>query len=190
MKNKRLSNGDRNTLTAFAKQQIEATEDKSAYEAAYERAATAIHEVVVAMHPQKDMQILAKYDCASPDPCIYVSTGGYNYERFEYVSGDKRIAQRPLRNCRTQTIVLEGEAEEAFDAWRAAKKALEDGRKQRLNDFRALILNSRSFNQVAETWPAAERLRETIVGAGTALVTLSDEVVDRLKSDAAFQIAA
>lgn len=190
-KNKRLNNGDRDRINRFAKQQVQATEDRTAFDAAYEAAADAIHAVVIAEHPQKDMQVLAKYDCAAPDACIYVSTGGYNYERFAYREGDKRIILRPSGDsCRRQPILLRDDAEKVFDAYLAAKKELEDARKARLKDFSALIYNTPSFNALAEAWPAVETLRGEVIGVANALSVLSEEVIDRLRNDAAFMAAA
>lgn len=190
-KNKRLNDRDRAALYRFAARQIEATEDRSELDAAYERAATAINAFIVKANPPKDMAVLEKYGCANNDECIYVSTGGSNYDRFEFRDGDKRIPLRPNnRDCYRQPILLIGEAEEAYDAYKAAVKATEAARDKRLNDFNALIYGTPSFNAIAEVWPAAETMRGQIVGTVNALAVLSSEVVDRLKADPALMAEA
>jgi hypothetical protein len=194
LKNKRLAERDRSVLLNFAHNQIQATEDRAALDAAYERAADAISALVRKDNPPADMKVLAKYNLATPDSCIDISAGGYNYDQFEFRDEDKRIAMRPYsrRGCgggRRPPILLEGEAEQAFAEYRAAKKALEGARKVRINDFRALIYGTPSFNALAEAWPAAETWRDKIVGTGTALAVLSSEVVERLKADPAMELA-
>lgn len=191
VRNKRLSQGDRDTIVRFAKKQIESTQDATELDAAYDRVADAIHGAVIAKWPQKDMQVLARYDAASKDSCIYISTGGYNYDRFEFRSGDKRIVLRPNRSgCHRIPIMLEGDADEAYKAFKSAQEQYDEAKKKRLNDFCALIASVNSFNALAEVWPAVETLREAIVGTGAALAVFSSEVMDRIKSDAAFQAEA
>lgn len=190
LKNKRLNDRDRQALYRFAHKQIMATEDRTALDAAYERAADAIHAFVTKENPPKEMEILKRHGVARLDSCIYVSTGGYSYERFEYRDGDKRIALRPYRDCNRQPVQLPAEAEAAFDAHKAAEKTHEAAVKARLNDFNALIYGTPSFNALVDVWPAAEAMREQIAGSATALAVLSSEVVDRIKADPALMAEA
>lgn len=194
-KNKRLSAHDRDALMSFAKKQIEATEDRTALDAAYELAAEAISAAVKKDNPPADMKVLAKYQLASPDPCIDIASGGYNYDRFRFRDEDKRIPMRPVsrRGCGSSgrpPIQLEGEAQAHWDVYQAAVKARETAVKARFADFKALIFGTPSFNALAETWPAVEAMREKIVGTSTALAVLSSEVVDRIKADPALMAEA
>lgn len=191
LKNKRLSQRDRDILTKFATQQINKTEPSDALDAAYEAAASAISAVVEAKWPQKDMKVLAKYQMASPDECVYVSGGGFGaYDQFCFREGDKRIALRPSRNCRNQPVLLEGEAATAWETYEAARKERDAAIKARRADFAALIFNTATFNALAEVWPAVEALRGEIVGSGASLSIMSDEVVARIKADPALALAA
>src|SRR5690606_17392959 len=97
LKNKRLSGYDRDRLKTFAKRQIEATQDRTALDAAYERAADAVSAEVARRWPQKDMKVLAKYDAARPDDCVYVSSpdSAFDYTNFCFREGDKRVCLRP-----------------------------------------------------------------------------------------------
>lgn len=185
-KNKRLGAYDRETLLSFARKQVAATADASELDAAYERAADAIHAAVIAKAPQKDMAVLARYDCAKPDACVYVSTGGNNYQQFKFKIGDARIALRPDKGgCHRNPLLLTGEAEDAFDNYLVTLKASTDVRDSRVNDFKALIYGTPTFNALVDIWPAAEALRTTIVGTSNALSVLSSDVVSRIKADAA-----
>lgn len=191
-RNKRLSAYNRETIFKFARAQVEKTADRTALNAAYEKAADAIHAKVLADNPPKDMATLTKYGLADKDQCIYISTGGYNYDRWEYRDGDHRIILRAYRKngCNRNAILLDGEADLAYRAFKEASLALEQETSRRLSDFKALIYNTQSFNEVAEVWPAVEALREAIVGSGASLIVLSADVTDRLKADPAFLVEA
>lgn len=193
-KNKRLSDRDRLALYTFARDQIEATEDRTALDAAYERAADVISAAVRKDNPPADMKVLAKYGLASPDGCVPISTGGSNFEQFEFRADDKRIPMRPQarRGCgygQRAPILLEGETEKAVDAYFAAGKSRKDAVDARYKDFKALIYGTPSFNALAEVWPAVEAMREKIVGTGTALAVLSNDVIQRIKADPALTVA-
>lgn len=185
-KNKRLSDANRATLLRFAKKQITETQDSAAFDAAYDAAATAIASAVERAYPSKDMKVLARYDMASPDACIYVSDGGFgDYDQFCFRDGDKRIPTRPDRYCRRQPILIEGSEADFWRAYNVAKADYDGAIERRYADFKALVWNTASFNGLAEVWPAVEALREEIVGSGAALSTLSDDVVARIKADPA-----
>lgn len=187
LKNKRLSEANRETILLFASKQIKETEDRSALDAAYELAADAIYAKILSDNPPSDMAVLQKYNLAHKDQCIYVSTGGYNYERFDYRDGDHRIIMRARQeNCQRQAIKLDAGAEAATDAYRAAMKSVEKDRAVRLNDFRALVKGMTTFNDLVEAWPAVEVMRTAIVGSSSALTVLSSETIDRIKADPAF----
>lgn len=190
-KNKRLSDSNRGTLLRFAHKQIEATQDRAELDAAYDAAATAVALAVERAFPAKDMKVLARYDLASPDRCIYVSAGGHGeYDRFEFREDDKRIPTRPSRYCRRQPVMLEGAEADAFTQFQTVEKAREEIVRRRSNDFRALIYNTTSFNALADAWPAVEELREAIVGSGSSLSVLSNDVMERIKADPALAMAA
>lgn len=189
LKNKRLSNFDRDRLKSFAKRQIEATQDRAALNDAYERAADAVRDAVEARWPQKDMKVLAKYGSAAPDSCVYVSVGNGDYDRFCFRADDKRIPLRPNHSCNRQPVLVEGAAAEHLSNHAALVEADRQQVSTRFSDFKALIDNTPNFNSLATTWPAVEALRGEIVGHSASLSVLSNEVVDRLKADPAFEMA-
>lgn len=191
-KNKRLSQGDRDALFSFAKKCVLDTQDTTALDAAYDRAADAVAALLTDKFPQKDMRVLAKYNAASPDTCIYVSSGGFGrYDQFCFRDDDKRIPLRPIsRGCNSRTpFLLEGKAEEAFRAFNEAKDAFDAAVKTRVADYKALIYAAKTFNEVADIWPEANQLREAIVGTSSSLIVLSNDVVERIKGDAAYSLA-
>lgn len=188
IKNKRLAGNDRTIIERFARKQVERTADTAALDVAYENAANAVHVAVLAKYPQKDMTVLKRYGFANLDACIFVSTGGGDYDRFEFRADDKRIELRPKHNCRNHPLMLDGDAADSFKVYLAANKDHDAACKRRNNDFAALIGGARTFNELAAAWPAVEELREKIVGASTAITVLSDDVVARIQADPAFVV--
>jgi hypothetical protein len=187
LKNKQLSNANRETIMRLASRQIKETQDSAALDAAYEAAADVIAAAVERRYPAKDMKVLQRYDMARPDACIYISDGGYgSYDRFTYRDGDKRIPLRPGSSCRSMApLMLEGDEAKAYRAYLAADKEYQAALKVRYNDFKALIYNTTNFNALAEIWPGVEALRGEIVGLSASLSVLSDDVVQRIKVDPA-----
>lgn len=191
-KNKRLSQANRDQLICFARNQVAATHDSTDFDAAYSAAADAVAKACEVAYPVRDMRVLKKYEMASADRCIYVSSGGYgDFDQFEFRNDDKRIPLRPKRYRRSQPIMLEGEDAKAFAAYQKAKESDDKVRQERVNDFKALIQNATTFNGLAEIWPAIEALREEIVGSAFAVSVMSDDVLARIKKDPALsQVAA
>jgi len=191
LKNKRLSQGDRDVLYRFALKCVKETQDTSELDAAYDAAAQVVHDALIEKYPQKDMKVLARYDAAVSDACVYVSKGYYDYDQFCFREGDKRIPLRPTgRGCNSRNaFMLEGGREDIYSTYTKAKGAHDAAVKQRYNDYKALIYAAKTFNEVVEVWPQADNLRTTIVGSHSALVVLSSEVVERIKADPAHQLA-
>ena len=189
-RNKRLSQGDRKHLISCAKKVVEASEDSGALDGAYSAAASAVRAAVETQFPPKDMKVLAKYDASRVDSCIYVSRGYGDRDQFCFRADDAGPMRPSNGNCRSCTFMLEGTALEAFDAFKDAEKKRDANIKQRLSDYRALIGSVSSFNDVAAVWPEAEALREVIVGSGSALVVLNNDVIERIKRETAERLAA
>jgi hypothetical protein len=189
-KNKQLSNSNRETILRFADRQIRETQDRTAFDAAYEVAADAIAKAVDREYPAKDMKVLARYEMARPDDCIYISDGGYgSYERFAFRKDDKRIPLRPRTGCRSmKPLMLEGKEADAWRAYVAAEKEYAAALKTRRSDFAALVAATTNFNALVEIWPAVEVLRTEIVGASASLSVMSDEVLARIKADPALVV--
>lgn len=186
MAKKVLNKSHREVLERHASQLVNQTEDRTALDAAYEAAAAMVAGLVEKRYPKADMDVLKKYDLGRTDSCIYVSPGYGGYERFDFNVTDTRIPRVPERWCNTRQPHLMDEAEAAiFDAWKSARDAYRRSVDKRMSDFKALISVSRTFEDVEEVWPAAGALREKICGKNTAIATINDEVIARLKADAA-----
>jgi hypothetical protein len=191
MANKRLNAGHRDALKSLANKLIVSTADRGALDKAYAEAAKAVNALMVKLYPPADMAVLRKYGQATPDQCVFLSTGGSNYERFEFRADDPLIPVRPgsSRSCNHRTPHLLDEAQErAVKAHTDAKKAYEKDIAQRRKDFDTLIDSALTFEELVAVWPSADQLRERILGTSRAIAVMSAEVVERIRADAALTV--
>lgn len=186
-KNKRLSQTNRDALIRFAYKRIDETATAPELDAAYTSAANAIGAAIVAKYPKKDMEVLKRYSVAQQDLCVYFSGAGAQYGQFEYRKDDTSAPFTPRsRYCNERTpYILDEAGTEAVVGYLAMLEKRNADKKQRYNDFRSLITTVASFNELAAVWPACEELRERIVGAGTSLLVMNDDVMARIKADPA-----
>jgi hypothetical protein len=191
MASKRLNVGHRDALKSLAMTLIVKTAETETLDRAYADAAKAISAHMKKKYPPADMAVLEKYNQAGPDACVYVSTGGSNYERFEFRDNDPLIPVRPGRrnSCNHRTPILLTEAEEkAIKAYFDTKKARDRDIQQRRNDFYTLIDSALTYEELVAVWPAADALREQILGTSRAIAVMSAEVVARIRADAAAKV--
>lgn len=189
----KLNMKHRSRLRALAANLVEQTTDKSARDEAHARAAKHISEQVAAMYPAGDMAVLLKYGLARTDRCIYVTRGGADFDLFTFEVDDPLIPVRPggRYNCNQRTpIMLNDAAIASLDDFDREKKAIEEGVLNRRRAFYVLIDNAKTFEEVVDVWPAAEQLRSSICGAGTAISLMSDDVIAQIRADAAATVQA
>jgi hypothetical protein len=183
---KALNTSHRTILISLAEKLVRQTQEADALDVAYNACADVVSSVTVKKFPPKDMAILARYNMARPDSCVYISTGGSNYERFSFRADDARIPMRPTGGCNSHSPhLLSEDQEKIWDAYVVASKADKAAVAQRLGDFKTLISAARTFEELVALWPAAEELRERICGTFRALAVMSDEVLSRIKADPA-----
>lgn len=182
---KLLLSRDKDALLLLAKQQVEATEPSKAIDKAYGPASRLIAKHIKGRFPPADMLVLKKYQFTRVDRCQYYTNGAGGYQRFDFRPDDD-VPLIASRNCNSSNPYLLTDAEFAtVDAYRAAREAYKKSIGARFDDLSALIKSSKKFNELAAVWGGAEELRDKIVTTGTALVTLSEEVIERIKNDPA-----
>ena len=190
MAKKVLNKTHRETLENLANRLVHETADKSAVDAAYNACADMVSKLVKAKYPEADMAVLQKYDVGRKDSCIYLSAGYGGMERFSFRSSDERIPHVPDRYCNNRTpYLLTDEQVALYDAFKKADVEFQQAIRSRLADYRALIANARTFEELVEIWPAADQLREKICGTSRAVSVMSDDVLARIKADAANSVA-
>lgn len=181
-----LNKGHRETLQILARKLVNSTQDTTALDAAYEEVANMVAALVEVKYPKSDMAILRKYDVGREDRCIYVSPGYGNIQQFSFRHKDSRVPYVPSRYCNHRTPHLMNEEQAAsFDRYEALREEYKAAINRRVTNFDALIEASRTFDEVAAVWPAAEQLRERICGQSRAVSIMSEDTLARIKGDPA-----
>jgi hypothetical protein len=181
----KLLQSHRDFLHSLAKEQVKCPAEEMADKAAYAKAAPMVRKIVETKYPPKDMKLLRKYQVASGDKCVRLQLTAGGVEEFCFRDTDK--AEWPLRpsgyGCISHIYAADEKASEAVGAHLLAVGAFKKAMAAKLADYGALINHSTTLEQVEAVWPAAAALRPRLNRA--VPVILSDEVIARIKADAA-----
>lgn len=181
----RLNDGYRCFLSDLAKQVAKCPAEEKAENDAYKPAAKAVHAIVVARYPVKDMAVLQRYQAAEPDTCIRLQLAAGGVHEFKFRDGDA-IPLAPGGRCYSRMYQADADATKIIEIYNRAHDAHKKARKSKLADYEALIKGATTLEEVEEVWPEASALRSR---AGRALpMVLSDEVIARIKADAAARL--
>lgn len=184
IKNKRLSNADRQHILDFAKGQIEQTECSKKLDETYDEMADHLHSVILAQNPTRDMKVLRKYNAAVFASDILIDEEFHQLTRFSFRKDDKRIILRSKLGG--NVIQLSNSGDKTYQNYRKAEADWTGKVKSRLADFQVLVQSVTNFNSLSESWPAVEALRPAIVGSSTALSLLSEDMIKRIEADKVF----
>lgn len=190
MAKKVLNKTHRDALERLANQLVHATADKTKVDAAYTACASMVSRIVKTKYPEADMKVLEKYGAGRKDACIFLSAGYGGYERFSFRDNDERIPYVPDRYCNNRRPhLLNDDQVEVYEAFKKADAEFRADTARRFKDYCTLITNARTFEELVEIWPAADQLREKICGTSRVVSVMSDDVLARIKADAANSIA-
>ena len=185
--NKSLNKADREALMNFASANISCAEEAAAMDAAYDIAKPLLLTTVHNRFPPTDMAVLERYGAARRDDCVRFG-GSYDTEStFYFRKGDTDVPLVPRQTgCSQLYYEWNKEARAALNAYVLARQAYEKARKNKLEDYRRLIVGSRTFNDVVAVWPAAEAMRAKLIPKTPqqrALAVLSEEAIARIRAD-------
>ena len=190
MAKKRLNNSHRTLLKELASNKIVAFTEKQKMDEAYKKADELILAEYEKQFPENARDILVKYGVSDSCTCIPIlafdgDTGKNEFYRF-YASKEVIL---PIYWVRRDTyrlqIVYDGDIHQAINRYNKAKTAHTNRFSEIKNDYYKLIVNARYFEDVVEVWEEAKELEPKICGKSTSLITLSDDVKDRIKNDVA-----
>lgn len=177
----RMNESHRTFLCTLASEQVRCDAEEKADKIAYAKAVPLVCKILEAKFPAKDMKLLAKYEVAHPDTCVKLQLTAGGVVQFEF-RDEKAAPMRPDRyECRNQIYAADDAATAAVSASLTAKGALAKARAKKLEDYRALVMNTPTLEQIESVWPAAKVLRERL--NRTLPVTLSADVIARIKAD-------
>ncbi len=182
----KINQDDRVFLRDFARSSIQCPAEEKADKEAYAKAAPLVRRLVEDRYSPKDMKLLAKYEQARNDNCIRLNLTAGGVVEFQFRDPDKGpLVPGPRGYGCTNRIYAAGQHEtDAISASLAASAAVQKARSAKLADYNALISASYTLEQIEEVWPAAGAALRPRKGRALPVI-LSDEVVARIKADAA-----
>lgn len=188
-KDKQLSKADREILYKFALANVSCPEQEKAFNEAREAVKPHVLAAVHKRYPVDHMLIMQNYGATRRDECIRFG-GSYDHDSvYEFDANDPDVPLIPrYTDCHSAARGYEwsDEARKLLFAYVKARNELKKAQKAKYEDYRILIFGSRSFNDVAAVWPAAEQKRAAIIpqaSQGRALAVLSEEAIARIKAD-------
>lgn len=179
----RLNQHHRGLLRTFANKGIACPHEQKIRDKAYAKAAKLVSEGASKKFPAADMSILAKYSVAEPDTCLRGGTPDGRFIVFNFDDADPLMPVLPIASCGSRPFAWNIATVEAVESFDKAQHALKKARAEKLEKYRALIMAARTFEEVVAVWPATETLREQIAHQSTALVALSNDVAQFIRTD-------
>lgn len=190
MAKKRLGVKHREILENLAEKKVKLSEDSKAMDTAFKKMKDRVMEIRDEQWPLEEMHILKKYDyvCYKERSYIQFYLPKKCKKEFSYVNEFSSIEinedeKRPTPDSRRLEISESDIFAELYNEYEKAKKEYKERIKSRLSDYRSLIYNSKSYEDVLDVWKEAEEVREQICGASKALTTINNDVILRIKND-------
>lgn len=176
----RLNESMRNALHGLARSKISCPEEKATENKAYGVAEKLILKMVNERYPTKDMKILQKYEVTRQDSCLrmQMTTGGVG--EFT-IKDESKYPLVPSGYCGGRLYAADEATSDALQKWTTARDAVRQATKEKLSDYRSLILFSRNLEDVEAIWPEATEIRQNL--NRSLPVLLSDDIVARIKAD-------
>lgn len=177
----RLNDSHRSFLYTLAKERVRCPAEEMADKTTYALAAKLVKAGVESQYPSRDMKVLQKYNAAEQAISVRLQLTAGGVEQFEF-RGDKSGPLAPSNRRFNHVYPTTKAMSEAVSAHLLAAAALKKARETKLADYKSLIYSSTNLAQVEAVWPLASELRPRV---GRMLpVTLSNEVIARIKADA------
>lgn len=158
-----------------------APKEQKAADKTYARAAALVRADFDKAYPPEDMALLRKYEVARKDQCIRGATSEGRFIGFEFRHDDDLTPWAPARYCRSRSIPFNTKTLDAIEKAEVAKDALIKAQKEVRDLYHPLINSVRYFEDVVEVWPAAEQWRSRICGQSTAVSTLSEDAIEKIR---------
>ena len=191
--NKQLNKTDREVLIGFAASSIQCPQEEAARDESYQRAKPYVLAAVRQKYPPSDMKVMERYGAARVDTCIRFGGSYDNESVFRFREDDRDAPLVPRHTgCSDRSYDWSDKVRAVLIAHVTAVRNFEKARELKLEDYRRLVIGSRTFNDVVAVWPAAEALRNKLIpqtAQQRALAVLSEEAVARIKADNAGAMA-
>lgn len=190
MAKKRLNKTHRDMLKRLARDKVESPETQKVIDRTLTKAQTIAFKEHQKQFPEDDMKLLQKYGVAKTTTDIPIlfhckDTGKSDHDS---VTVEESFIHPENNSWRTDPkhkvqSKYDGPLHKACKAYSQAKKDHDEAITSKRRDYNTLIDNARTFEDVLEVWSEAEELRTSICGTTTALATINNDVIVRIKKD-------
>lgn len=171
----------REGLTDFANKNVRAP-NADQVDKAYAKAIPLVLAAVAKKYPADDMAVLAKYAKAKPDSCLigYSETG----QQLDFNCKEADAPVVPNGYCTSRNYAWSAKCVAAIEDYNLKRDQDREQHHRILADYRALIANYQTVEDVLEVWPAAQAVLQGFLNAANRNLpaTLSVEAVERIKS--------
>lgn len=141
-----------------------------------------------AKFPQHDMQVLARYKCASPDYCVKFKAPERPVVGWTFPQDEPDMPLMPHSAHTYSRPVHELDSTEIPDAIASWEKA-QDRRDDMVMNLRGLYLDlirsARYVEDIFEVWPEARAIERDLIPQSNLPMALSDDTVKAIKADMA-----
>lgn len=180
----RLNSAGRNHLLQLVDTTVDCPAERRTLEKAYAKIAPLAVKVVLAKHPNADMLVLKRYDCAHQVKEIKLSLTVGGVVEFEFDPAQHELYRPEKYRWGASTIYAADERlTAAYQAWEQARDAYQKAVKDKRADYKALVNSARNLEEIEAIWPAAASARSAIIRNLPA--TLTPDAIARIKADVA-----
>lgn len=177
MAKRRLLQWMRDRLNSHAEIVVIPAKAKKLLVSAYSKAEPLVVGIVQKRYPQRDMDVLLKYDCARRHAKIKMQFPSGVVTEFEF-DEEHGGAYVPGGRC-NHVFLADAATAAAVDKWEVARGEYKEERKRRLAAYSALIAGSSYVEDIIAAWPEAGN----ILPAGSPLIPLGPEQIALVEAD-------
>lgn len=177
----RLTIALRCKLISIASDGLDLSKEQAACDKTYPAAAKTAKIHIHKRWPPFDMEVLKRYECASKCDYVYVQQEGDPGTRVHFAF--RKDDDIPLSPGHNNSLVLSATDMKLFNAYVDSMLAMEETKKARMVDYKALINGVGSLEEIEVVWPEASQVRRSMLGG--AVSVLNPDVIERIRQDVA-----
>lgn len=184
----RMNSAHRSVLKDFAMKKIEDVVDRKPEQKLYKKMVAQTNSALRKKYPEKDMDVLRKYQLTQRDNCVrYVFPSG-RIEGFDFQEAREELVEIPYtRGCTSYNskdiYPMPQEFEAMLDEYNKLKDASEKIISQKRRDCNSLIEYAKYVEDVLEVIKIPKEIEDNLTAKSTALVALSPDVIERIQAD-------
>jgi hypothetical protein len=194
----RLTKDMRSTLHRFMVDEFRKRIDRTALDKTRDALVERANAILRAKYPEEDMPVLRKYEMTRVDSCLKFTVlekqrvFGVSFNPYNLHLGEAAIIDIPcLRGCYNHEVYpCDKDFEALADKWDKQINERTEIIGAKEIEYNGFLLACRYLEEVEAVVPLTEEIRKSIGAQGRALTILNPDVLKRIKSDFAQEIAA